>query len=152
MKHYTHEPQGKRAVMTDDSAEFGGAELVLFIGPRIVVLERDETPGIPWPGCLDLPGGGRDGFETATTCVLRECREEIGLKLTEDQLVWQTRYGKGVFFAAHLGAGAELQIRFGNEGRGWQLMHPLSFAEHPKAIPHFARIVRQYLLESGTSG
>jgi 8-oxo-dGTP diphosphatase len=57
--------------------DFGGTKLILFIGDRIVVLRRDDKPDIPWPGRLDLPGGGRDGIETAEVCVLRETREEI---------------------------------------------------------------------------
>lgn len=39
--------------------DFGGAKLILFIGKQIVVLRRDQKPDIPWPGRLDLPGGGR---------------------------------------------------------------------------------------------
>ncbi|SHI02367.1 NUDIX domain-containing protein [Marivita hallyeonensis] len=125
--------------------EFGGAKLILFIGPQIVVLKRDHTPGIPWPGRLDLPGGGREGDETAEACVLRETHEEIGLRLEHDHLVWRARYKRGVFFASHLPDGADRDIVFGGEGLGWHLMLPQSFISHRDAVPHFAMMVQRYV-------
>ena len=130
-------------------ADFGGAKLILFVGPRIVVIERDDIPDIPWPGHLDLPGGGRDGSETPEACVLRETREEIGLSLSSSDLVWQSRYRRGVFFAAHLPAQAQDKIVFGTEGVGWSLMPPSDYIAHSKAIPHFARMVTRYLARGG---
>jgi 8-oxo-dGTP diphosphatase len=128
--------------MMDD---FGGAKLLLFLGPQIVVLRRDEKPDIPWPGRLDLPGGGREGRESAEACVLRETFEEIGLVLDVRDLVWQGRFKRGVFFAAHLPEDTAQKIVFGSEGQGWLLMTPTEYVQHPKAIPHFADMVRRYL-------
>jgi len=127
---------------------FGGAKLILFIGDRIVVLRRDDRADIPWPGRLDLPGGGRDGEESPQACVLRETAEEIGLSLQDRDLVWCERYGRGVFFAAHLPAEAEDLIVFGSEGQGWSLMRAEDYARHPEAIPHFAIMVRRYLVQT----
>ncbi|MGJ8605582.1 MAG: NUDIX hydrolase [Marivita sp.] len=126
---------------------FGGAKLILFIGHSIVVLRRDDRPDIPWPGRLDLPGGGREGQETPEACVLRETFEEVGLMLGPDDLVWCNRFKRGVFFAAHLPAGADARIVFGSEGQGWALMDPLAYVRHPEAIPHFAQMVQAYLSE-----
>ncbi|MFA8387400.1 MAG: NUDIX domain-containing protein [Pelagibaca sp.] len=125
--------------------DFGGAKLILFIGDRIVVLRRDNKPDIPWPGRLDLPGGGRDGSETAEACVLRETFEEVGLTLDTGDLVWCDRFKAGVFFAAHLPEDAEARIVFGSEGQGWELMDPAEYSRHPEAIPHFADMVQRYL-------
>lgn len=125
--------------------DFGGAKLILFIGNRIVVLRRDDTPDIPWPGRLDLPGGGRDGSETAEACVLRETFEEVGLSLKERDLVWCDRFNAGVFFAAHLPEEAEARIVFGSEGQGWALIDPSEYIRHPDTIPHFADMVQSYL-------
>ena len=44
--------------------DFVGAKLVLFLGQELAVILRDARPDIPWPGRLDLPGGGRDGSES----------------------------------------------------------------------------------------
>lgn len=124
---------------------FRGTKLILFLGPRLVVLERDHTPGIPWPGYLDLPGGGRDGAETPQQTTLRETYEEIGLRLSPDDLIWSHQRAQSWFFAAQWPASAETDIRFGNEGLGWSLMDPHDFIAHPKAIPHFAEMVVLYL-------
>ena len=62
-------------------AAFVGAKLALFLGDHLAVILRDDRPDIPWPGRLDLPGGGRDGDENPQDCVLRETREELGLAL-----------------------------------------------------------------------
>ena len=125
--------------------EFEGAKLILFLGERILVLRRDDRPDIPWPGRLDLPGGGREGEETAEVCVTRETSEEVGLTVHAKDLVWRERLDRGVFFAAHLPASAEREIVFGSEGQGWLLMSPQDFIQHPEAIPHFAEIVQRYL-------
>lgn len=125
--------------------DFGGAKLILFIGDRIVVLRRDEKPDIPWPGRLDLPGGGRDGEESAVECVLRETFEEVGLSLTPGDLVWQHQFERGVFFAAHLPTEAQAQIVFGSEGQGWLLVDPADYVRDREAILDFAAMVQRYL-------
>lgn len=131
------------------SLQFTGTKLALFIGDRLVVIRRDDKPEIPWPNHLDLPGGGREGRESAAECVLRETREEIGLRLDPDQLVYRSAYdrprGPMVFFAAHLPAGREAGIVFGDEGQGWMLMAPEVFATHPEAVPHFRDQVVKYV-------
>ena len=66
---------------------FAGAKLMLFLGEELLVIRRDEKPEIPWPGYLDFPGGGREGEETPEQCALRETFEEVGLDVTEDQIV-----------------------------------------------------------------
>ena len=71
---------------------FAGAKLALFIGARLAVIRRDDTPRIPWPDYLDLPGGGREGCETPLACALRETREELGLEVPERAVSWGKRF------------------------------------------------------------
>lgn len=68
---------------------FSGAKVMVFLGQDLLVIRRDHTPGIPWPGYLDWPGGGRDTDETPEACALRETREEVGLHLDPAQLTWR---------------------------------------------------------------
>ncbi|WP_306155729.1 NUDIX hydrolase [Roseovarius sp. MMSF_3281] len=134
--------------------QFEGAKLILFLGAELLILRRDHTPGIPWPGYLDLPGGGREGDETAEACVLRETREEIGLWLEPEDLRWRRFYEAPRpvwFFAAWLAPGRARGVRFGGEGVGWCLMAPEAFVAHDEAIPHFAERVRT-VLEEGPQG
>jgi len=131
---------------------FVGAKLALFLGDHLAVILRDDRPDIPWPGRLDLPGGGRDGDESPQDCILRETREELGLALDRSQLRWgqrfSGRFGPVWFFAAHLDAARVDDVVFGDEGQGWQLMPPAAYLADPLAIPHFQDRLRLYLASS----
>lgn len=133
--------------MTDDT--FHGAKLILFVGSRLLVLRRDDIPDIPFPNCLDFPGGGREDDEPPLTCALRETHEEVGLTIRPDQVVWRTRYsgalGVSWFFAGCVPASVERDIRLGDEGQSWLLISPGSYLTHPQAISHFAKILGGYL-------
>jgi 8-oxo-dGTP diphosphatase len=57
---------------------------MLFLNPKgeILLLLRDNKPGIPYPNTWDLPGGHLEEGETPTECICREMREELpGLDL-----------------------------------------------------------------------
>lgn len=130
---------------------FSGAKVLVFLGQDLLVIRRDHTPGIPWPGYLDWPGGGRDNGETPEACALRETREEVGLHLSPDQFVWrhlwQGPQNQSWFFAAHLAPEDVGKIVFGSEGLGWQLMRPALFLDRSDAIPHFKTVLSLYLAE-----
>lgn len=132
--------------------EFSGAKLALFLGSDLLVIRRDDRPDIPWPDYWDLPGGGREGGETAAQCALRETYEEVGLTLQERDLVWARHYerahGTVWFFAAHQPLKLQHQIEFGEEGQGWRLMSPEEYCDHRLAVPHFALQLRTYLAET----
>lgn len=133
----------------DPLTRFAGAKLMLFLGAEILILERDHSPGIPWPGRYDFPGGGREGFETPQACVLRETHEETGLWIDPSDLRLVHLRGRAPrahwFFAAHLPAESVAEVRFGNEGEGWHMMAPSMVAAHPRIIPHFGAILGAYL-------
>ncbi|WP_299938120.1 NUDIX domain-containing protein [uncultured Pelagimonas sp.] len=135
---------------------FAGAKVMVFTGPHLIALWRDETPGIVFPGCLDFPGGGREGGESPETCAIREAEEEIGLKLrvADLTLVHVREHGDQIswFFAAHLPEASLKKVVFGDEGAGWQAMPPDEFVTHPKAIPHFAEILSTYLKDGAPLG
>lgn len=135
--------------MTQDQTEFSGAKLALFLGQSLLVIRRDDRADIPWPDHWDLPGGGRDGDETPLDCALRETREEVGLVVPTDQVIWRVNYlrphGRIWFFAAHLPATWSAQVVLGDEGQEWQLMEPCDYIRHPKAVPHFAEQLDIYL-------
>lgn len=135
--------------MGAENTTFGGAKLILLIGGKLLVIHRDNRTDIPWPDHLDFPGGGREGDETPELCVLRETREEIGLCLSASDLVWRVQapgpQGVSVFFAAEFGPDRASEIRLGDEGQSWDLIPPYTYFNHPRAIPHFADRLSDYL-------
>lgn len=148
-KRVADQQLGKIGMTIDIAEPFHGAKMILFIGDRLLVLRRDHTRGISWPGYLDLPGGGREGGESPLECALRETQEEVGLDVPPDLICWNRcrtgSIGTSWFFAAHLDAGAEAQITFGGEGSGWSLMAPHDFLARHDGIPHFQGLVADYL-------
>ncbi len=135
--------------MTHLHRDFMGAKLALFVGDRLLVLQRDDRPGLVWPGYWDFPGGGREPGESPTQTVLRETREEFGLGVPVSHLRWgrasTNSIGRTVwFFVGHLPAGAAKEVVFGVEGVGWDLMPEAAFVAHPKAVPQFKQRLRDY--------
>jgi len=128
---------------------FSGAKLAIFIGPHLLVIQRDDRPDIPYPGHWDLPGGGREGEESPQACVLRETLEEVGLELKPADLIWANQYTRprGIvwFFAAHLPAETQRLVQLGDEGQRWALMEPKVYCEEPLAVPHFVDQIRLYM-------
>ncbi len=59
-----------------------GCSIVFLNGRnRILLLLRDEKPGLPCSGMWDLPGGHVEAHETPEQCIVREMDEEMGLRL-----------------------------------------------------------------------
>lgn len=135
------------------SEDFGGSKVLLFLGTDLLALRRDHSPGIPWPGYLDFPGGARDPGEDPKTVAIRETLEEVGIALTPDQLapVVFHKIGRGTwFFAAHLEA--DTKVVFGGEGAGWQRMPPQDFVSAQDAVPVFREVLRAYLAAKDSAG
>ena len=110
-----------------------GAKVALVAGGMILTYLRDDFAHIPWPGRWDLPGGGREGEETADACVLRE--------LEERQSSW--------FFAGVLHPPEIAAICFGDEGQHWQMMPVEDFVTHRQGVPELQRRTRLALAELG---
>lgn len=136
--------------MADD--DFGGAKIALLCAGDLLVYLRDEKSGIPWPGCWDLPGGGREGNETPVACVRRETQEEFGMVLQRQQILWQRRYG-GIgpgrpatwFMLGEITPAQIASIRFGDEGQRWQMMPVDEFIQHSQGIAHLRQRLAQAL-------
>lgn len=71
--------------------EFASAILIDTRG-RLLFQQRDDTPGIRYPGKVGLFGGHREGGETSLQCVCREVREEISYALAPDRFEWMASY------------------------------------------------------------
>lgn len=133
----------------DGSTEFIGAKAAFFHGSRLLTLQRDDLPGLPWAGQWDLPGGGREGEETPEECLLREVREEFGLLLMPGRLLagWclpsvTNPARRAWFFAGRINEAEIAAIRFGDEGQGWAMMEVEDYLAHPLSITEMhARVI-----------
>lgn len=135
-----------------DGQDFAGAKLAALVDGHILTYRRDMKPGIPWPGLIDLPGGGREGDESPALCVLRELHEEFGLRLPESRLWWARPFpslhppgGTGWFLAATITRGEVESIRFGDEGHSPQLLGLDAFLAAGDAIAPLQQRLRLVL-------
>ncbi len=128
--------------------DFVGAKAALFCDGAVLACLRDDHPGLAWADHWDLPGGGREGDESAEECFLRELEEEFGLQLSPNRLVWRRVFPSimdasrsSVFFAGRLRPAEIGAIRFGDEGQHWALMPVAKFLGLTKAVPEMQRRV-----------
>ena len=138
---------------------FHGAKAALFIGPRLLVLLRDDKPDILFPAHWDFPGGGREGEETPFRTLAREVAEEVGLDLPRHAITWAQEFdaahhpGQKVwFFVARLPVAMADQIRLGDEGQCWALMTVPQFLALSNTVPSLPSRLRIALAKEGLAG
>jgi ADP-ribose pyrophosphatase YjhB (NUDIX family) len=73
------------------------AAVAIVVGPRGILLARRAAP--PYAGTWDLPGGFLEADEPPDRGLLRELREELGVRavITRFHGFYQERYGVGGF-------------------------------------------------------
>lgn len=132
-----------------DGAPFHGAKAALILNESLVVARRDRNPEIPWPGWIDVPGGGREGAESPLDCVRREIWEEIGLTLAPARFTWARAYGppgdQGWFLVAEITATEARRLRLGTEGLACWMMAVDQFQSHPQVIEMLQTRLGDYL-------
>lgn len=134
-----------------NGAAFGGAKLAALLGDSLLVYRRDDRPDIPFPGLLDLPGGGREGNESPAECGLRELHEEFGILIGVDRVHYHRAYllGDGAtashFLAVHLIEDEVANVHFGDEGQDWALMPAADFIADDDAVPRLRDWLGHYL-------
>lgn len=141
--------------MEIELTDFTGSKIALFCGDKLLTILRDDKPTIPWPNMWELPGGGREGYESSFECVAREIFEELGIHLTEDCLLWSKVYPsmlfegrQSVFMVGQLSQEQFDNITFGDEGQGYQLMPIEEFLNSKQAVPQLQGRLRNYLEEN----
>ena len=127
-----------------------GAKLALFVGDPLVVIERDDYPGLTLPGAWDLPGGGREPGETPLGCALRETREELSLVVPPEAVSWGRLYQNSInedvwFFAEQISSNRGAEIILGDEGQRWAFMSAAEYLNHASAVHPFKARLSDYL-------
>jgi 8-oxo-dGTP diphosphatase len=128
-----------------------GAKGLVFVGDQIIVYRRD-TRTDTYPLYLDLPGGGTEKGESPFETFKREVKEEFGLDLTPDDIVYARRYPStlkssrlGYYLVAKLPEAAAARIKFGDEGTEYFLMAPEAYLDRDDAWPVFQERTADYL-------
>ena len=140
--------------MDIDISDFTGCKIALFCGDKLLTILRDDKDNIPWPNMWELPGGGREGDETPFECAAREVFEELGIHLTEDNLLGSKVYPsmlferkQSVFMVSQLSQEQFDSIVFGDEGQGYKLMNIEEFLTSSQVVPQLQGRLRDYLEE-----
>ena len=133
-------------------SDFTGCKIALFCGDKLLVILRDDKENIPWPNMWELPGGGREGDESPFECAAREVFEELGIHLTEDNLLGSKVYPsmlferkQSVFMVSQLSQEQFDSIVFGDEGQGYKLMSIDEFLGSDKVVPQLQERLKDYL-------
>jgi 8-oxo-dGTP diphosphatase len=59
---------------------------------RLLLQQRDDIPGILYPGAIGLFGGHREGDETFLACAVREIYEELSFYVPPERFDFLTRF------------------------------------------------------------
>ena len=139
--------------------DFIGVKIALLVRNKLIVIQRDNKPGLRYAGLWDFPGGGREDDETPFACVAREVSEELGLQLKKDDIIWQKTYPAiydpsltAYFMVAKLTASDIDAIKFGNEGQGWKLISVKEFMKAEDVVEQLKGRLQDYLDSNFISG
>lgn len=140
-----------------DRTDHQGAKGPLFIGNKLLVYERDHHVE-HLPGYLDFPGGGKESDETVFETFNRETKEEFGLTVKRENILFVKQYpstrfpGELVYFlVAELAPEEEPKIKFGKEGVRFMLLSVNEYLKSDKAVPYLKERLEDYLAEAKRS-
>lgn len=84
---------------------------------KILLLQRDDNPGIRDPNCWQLPGGGVEDGETPDEAIKRELQEEIGILPSSLRFLISQSAETRAYYARLTGEEVR-NIKKGDEGKG----------------------------------
>ncbi|HEX8227559.1 MAG TPA: NUDIX hydrolase [Candidatus Saccharimonadales bacterium] len=138
--------------MSNDVDNFTGVKIALLLGSELLIIQRDDIPGLSFAGLWDFPGGGRDAGETPFECIAREVDEELGIRLLPEIIIWQRTFPSmlepgmiAYFMVARISQSDVDNVRFGDEGQGWKLMPVDQFMQLEDAVPYLKPRMQAYL-------
>lgn len=120
--------------------DFHGVKVAVLVGNKLLMHLRDNKPGLFNANMWDFPGGGREGNETPTECAMREIREEFGIDITPEVIIWEKEYPaqkdpnqKAIFMVAKVSDDVVKRINL-TEGQRWDLFDQDSFFQDKDVI------------------
>ena len=132
-------------------ARFHGVKGLIRVGGNIIVIRRD-TGNRHYQLQLDLPGGGREDHESPFETLAREVREELGIMLRPDDVVYAKRYphslsrDEDTFFMVTKELVLDTHsIVFGEKGLMYHIITPHEFIHHPQCVQKQKERIVEYL-------
>ncbi len=129
-----------------------GAGGAIVCKHQLLMMLRDNKPGLRFANKWDFAGGGRSGDESPEECFIRETQEEFGITILPEMIRYKQLYpnlSTGVtdsyFFVAEVTETDIQNITFGTEGQGWRLFAPEEFFLHPDVIAPLKQRYQDYL-------
>lgn len=136
---------------TFKNVDFNGAKGLVFLGDKILTYRRDFKTN-KYPGCIDMPGGGREGNESPFETFKREVNEEFGININENDILFSCSFRSfddptkiSFFITTKQLKYSEADVLFGDEGTGWQIMTPDEFIHRADGIDRQQMRVKNYL-------
>jgi 8-oxo-dGTP diphosphatase len=139
--------------------DFTGVKVALIIRDQLLVIQRDDTPGLSFAGLWDFPGGAREKDEDPFVCMSREVMEELGITIRPESVIWQSQHPAmhdpniTAYFMVSKITDEDIQsIRFGDEGQGWKLISIEAFMKASDVVEPLKGRLQTYLDSRSTPG
>lgn len=130
---------------------FHGVKGLVFIGEKFIVYRRDNNTK-SFPFYIDLPGGGKENNESAFETFKRETKEEFGIDISKDNIVYAKQYisamdntKESYFIVVKTDNTKQKDIIFGDEGIEYFLLTPEDYLKLNDSIPRQKEKVITYL-------
>jgi 8-oxo-dGTP diphosphatase len=95
-----------------------GTKGLVVYNKKLLLILRDDKPGIPFPNTWEYIGGGKDNGESFEEAGLREIKEELGIRPKNYTFLGLDRYEnrQAGRFIVFLAKDEYKKINLGNEG------------------------------------
>ncbi len=138
-------------VIFSKDVNFQGTKGLVYIGDEIVVIRRDANTNNS-PLQVDIPGGGRENDESPFETFKREVKEELGLDIQENEIIYSKKYidvvdsnNEAYFIVVKPPNIKKEDIIFGDEGLEFFLIKPEEFCNLTDAVKKQQDKVAEYL-------
>ena len=137
--------------------DFIGVKVALVLGSDVLMIQRDNKPGLPFANLWDFPGGGREGNETPAECAAREMYEELEINISGRPIMWQSVHPSMIdpehqiahFMVVEITPQDIAAITFGDEGQGWKMMPIAEMMQSSDVVPFLPGRLGPWLQSKG---